>query len=297
MFAPDPCGPGDRTCSHCPIARRKGSPPNWRTQAIPPLRSSPTLLRRAHAAPSGLEFTSGGHCREGQGLGDHRGTPRPRRQESRGDAAQWQDRHRGREARRPVVLALPRGGVPVAQQVAVALGAPLDVIIVRKLGVPGQRELAMGAVADAGPTVTVRNEPIIRAAHVSEKQFDKVRASELAEALRRRDLYIGRRLRHPRSVRTWVRLGRADGGGSSFVTAHRSPIRWRVPQAAAAHGWTVAARTTLASSPRNSDARSCRLNNGGARKCWSYGTRAAPRVAIVCPPVCRQGIICSEGQE
>jgi CBS domain-containing protein len=64
----------------------------------------------------------------------------------------------------PVVLALPRGGVPVAAEIAIALQAPLDLILVRKLGVPIQPELAMGAVVDGGSPLVVRNDDVIRIA-------------------------------------------------------------------------------------------------------------------------------------
>ena len=77
-----------------------------------------------------------------------------------------------------VVLALPRGGVPVAAPVAAALGAPLGLLIVRKIGAPSQPELAMGAVASGG--VVIRNEPIIRAIGLTEAEFG--RATALAEA-------------------------------------------------------------------------------------------------------------------
>ena len=62
----------------------------------------------------------------------------------------------------PVILALPRGGVPVAAEVAAALNAPLDLILVRKIGVPHQPELAMGAVVDGDKPLVVRNEDVIR---------------------------------------------------------------------------------------------------------------------------------------
>jgi putative phosphoribosyl transferase len=91
----------------------------------------------------------------------------------------------------PIILALPRGGVSVAAEVARELGAPLDLLIVRKLGVPGQPELAMGAVADAEPPVTVRNEDVIRLAGVTEPEFGRVRDLELIELQRRRKLYLG----------------------------------------------------------------------------------------------------------
>ena len=92
-----------------------------------------------------------------------------------------------------VVLALPRGGVPVAQQVAVALDAALDLVLVRKIGVPGQPELAMGAVVDGPEPLTVRNDDVIAATGVSDAEFDAVRDRELAEIGRRRTAYIGDR--------------------------------------------------------------------------------------------------------
>ena len=94
---------------------------------------------------------------------------------------------------KPVVLALPRGGVPVAAEVATALEAPLDLVLVRKIGVPFQPELAMGAVVDGKSPVTVRNEDVIALTHVSEQEFAAVRDRELAEIERRRKLYLGDR--------------------------------------------------------------------------------------------------------
>lgn len=94
---------------------------------------------------------------------------------------------------RPVVLALPRGGVPVAAEIATALDAPLDLILVRKIGVPFQPELAMGAVVDGGEPIVVRNDSVIRLSAVSESEFDAVRDQELAEIDRRRKLYLGDR--------------------------------------------------------------------------------------------------------
>lgn len=92
-----------------------------------------------------------------------------------------------------VVFALPRGGVPVAAPIAVALDAPLDLVLVRKIGVPIQPELAMGAVADGGAPLTVRNEDVIEMAGVSDAQFEDARQRELAEIERRRRLYLGSR--------------------------------------------------------------------------------------------------------
>ncbi|HLN11322.1 MAG TPA: phosphoribosyltransferase family protein [Xanthobacteraceae bacterium] len=95
--------------------------------------------------------------------------------------------------RRPVVLALPRGGVPVAEQVATALGAPLDLILVRKIGVPSQPELAMGAVVDGSRPLIVRNDDVIRMIGISETAFQAVCARELKEIERRRRSYLGDR--------------------------------------------------------------------------------------------------------
>lgn len=94
-----------------------------------------------------------------------------------------------------VLFALPRGGVPVAAVVADELQAPLDLVLVRKIGVPYQPELAMGAIADGGEAVTVRNEDVIQLAGVSEDEFERVRAAEREEIERRRKLYLGDRPR------------------------------------------------------------------------------------------------------
>lgn len=95
----------------------------------------------------------------------------------------------------PVILALPRGGVPVAAEVASVLHAPLDLVIVRKIGLPGHDELAMGAVVDGAAPITVRNEDVIESAGVTEAEFAEVRDRELAEIERRRARYIGARPR------------------------------------------------------------------------------------------------------
>jgi putative phosphoribosyl transferase len=88
-----------------------------------------------------------------------------------------------------IVLALPRGGVPVAAEVARALNAPLDVFVVRKLGVPRWPELAMGAIASGGGIVV--NEDVVRGAHVSEVQLQAVIAVETEELRRREATYRG----------------------------------------------------------------------------------------------------------
>lgn len=86
-----------------------------------------------------------------------------------------------------LVLALPRGGVPVAFEVAKVLGAPLDVFLVRKLGTPGHKELAMGALASGGTRVL--NPEVIRSYHVSERAIAAAVEREARELLRRERLY------------------------------------------------------------------------------------------------------------
>jgi putative phosphoribosyl transferase len=92
-----------------------------------------------------------------------------------------------------VVFALPRGGVPVAEPIAAMLRAPLDLVLARKIGVPCQPELAMGAVADGGSPVVVRNEDVIAMAGVGEGEFEAACQRELKEIKRRRRRYLGTR--------------------------------------------------------------------------------------------------------
>jgi putative phosphoribosyl transferase len=99
----------------------------------------------------------------------------------------------GCEGAEIVVLALPRGGVPVGYEVAKALGAELDVFVVRKLGAPMQPELAMGAIASGG--VRVMNEEIVRALRITEEQIDDTVARETQELQRRELAYRGDRPR------------------------------------------------------------------------------------------------------
>ena len=86
-----------------------------------------------------------------------------------------------------VVLGLVRGGVPVAFEVARACGLPLDILVVRKLGVPWQEELAMGAIASGGAIVL--NEDVLRSCKISEAQLEKVTQREREELNRREELY------------------------------------------------------------------------------------------------------------
>ena len=130
---------------------------------------------------------------------------------------------------RPVVLALPRGGVPVAAEVAAALGAPLDLVLVRKIGVPMQPELAMGAVADGGVPVIIRNEDVIEMTAVGEAVFKKVCDEELAEIERRRQRYLGGRM--PVEIEGRVAIVVDDGIATGATTrAALRAVRARKPR-------------------------------------------------------------------
>lgn len=94
---------------------------------------------------------------------------------------------------KPVVLALPRGGVPVAVEVARALDAPLDLVLVRKIGVPEQPELAVAAVVDGDEPEMVVNRDVQVLAHVSSEYLDAARDRQLVEIERRREIYLAGR--------------------------------------------------------------------------------------------------------
>ena len=118
-----------------------------------------------------------------------------------------------------VVLGLPRGGVPVAAEVARALGAPLDVVVVRKLGVPFQPELGLGAVGEDG--VRVLNPAVIWDAGVSEADLAAVERRERAEVERRARRYRGARSRLPLTGRTAVIVDDGIATGSTALAACR----------------------------------------------------------------------------
>jgi predicted phosphoribosyltransferase len=133
-----------------------------------------------------------------------------------------------RYAGRPdvVVLALPRGGVPVAYEVAQALGAPLDVFVVRKLGVPGHEELAMGAVATPG--VRVLNEEVVRGLGIPARMIEAVAAREQAELARRERLYRGDRPAVDVHGRTVILVDDGLATGASIHAAIQA-LRQRQP--------------------------------------------------------------------
>jgi putative phosphoribosyl transferase len=135
----------------------------------------------------------------------------------------------GYKDQKPVILALPRGGVPVAAEVAAVLNAPLDLILVRKVGVPFQPELAMGAVVDGGASIIVRNEDVIKLAGIDESAFKAACDSELAEIERRRQRYLGSRERVDVSGRTAIVIDDGVATGATTRAALRA-TRMRDPK-------------------------------------------------------------------
>jgi predicted phosphoribosyltransferase len=129
---------------------------------------------------------------------------------------------------KPVVLALPRGGVPVATKVAEVLNAPLDLLLVRKIGVPFQPELAMGAVVDGPAPLTVRNEDVITLSGVSERDFSAIRDQELAEIERRRKIYLGNRPHPELTARTVIVVDDGIATGATTRAALQA-VRMRKP--------------------------------------------------------------------
>ncbi len=135
--------------------------------------------------------------------------------------------YKGEEA---VVFALPRGGVPVAAPIAAMLPAPLDLVLVRKIGAPFRPELAMGAVADGGSPVVVCNEDVIAMAGVDEVEFDAACRRELAEIERRRHLYLGARIRPEAVGRVAIVVDDGVATGATTRAALRAAVRTRRPK-------------------------------------------------------------------
>lgn len=128
----------------------------------------------------------------------------------------------------PVVLALPRGGVPVGLEVARALHAPLDLLLVRKIGVPWQPELAVGAVMDGGAPVIVVEPRVQAEAGIDRAYIEERAAQELKEIERRRALYLAHRAPEPESGRTAIVVDDGIATGTTVRAALRG-LRKRAP--------------------------------------------------------------------
>jgi putative phosphoribosyl transferase len=130
----------------------------------------------------------------------------------------------------PVVLALPRGGVPVAVPVARALEAPLDLVLVRKIGVPWQPELAVAAVVDGDEPRVVIDEEVRAATSIGRAEIEAAARRELAEIERRRRVYLGGRAPVPVAGRTAIVVDDGIATGTS-VRAALKALRARGPAA------------------------------------------------------------------
>jgi putative phosphoribosyl transferase len=142
---------------------------------------------------------------------------------------QLADRLRSWNLQQPVVYALPRGGVPVAAEIARSLRAPLDVVLVRKLGAPMQPELALGAIVDGDPPTITLNDDVVRSLGASAGQINDIAAAELAEIRRRRIEYSGSLNRVAPDGRTAIVV---DDGIATGATA-RAALRALRKQGAA----------------------------------------------------------------
>ena len=146
------------------------------------------------------------------------------REEAGRELADRLGRYAGRDD--VVVLALPRGGVPVAREVADALDAPLDVLVVRKLGLPAQPELALGAVASGG--VRILNRELVDSLGLAEEELEELTERERVEVARREDAYRGGRGPTPVEGRTVILVDDGVATGATLRAAVRS-LRKRGP--------------------------------------------------------------------
>jgi len=138
----------------------------------------------------------------------------------RGEAGrQLADRLEPMEFDHPVVYALPRGGIPVAVEVAHRLGAPLDLVLVRKIGAPGNPEVALGAVVEGNPPQTVINEDVKRLSGADDAYVERIRAAKLAELELRRERYMGDRPRIDPSGRTAIVVDDGLATGATMKAA------------------------------------------------------------------------------
>jgi putative phosphoribosyl transferase len=128
----------------------------------------------------------------------------------------------------PVVLALPRGGVPVGYEIAAALDAPLDLVLVRKIGAPFQPELAVGAVAEGDPADTMLDRKMIAVFRIPRAYLDETIACETREIQRRRQLYLHGRQAVALQGRTAIVVDDGIATGATMTVALRA-VRHRQP--------------------------------------------------------------------
>jgi putative phosphoribosyl transferase len=157
----------------------------------------------------------------------------------------------------PVVLALPRGGVPVAVPIAQALGAPLDLVMARKIGVPGHEEVAAGAVVNGDDPQIVVNPSVLAATGLSEQQVRDLAEQELREIRRRRGQYLAGRTAVDLSGRTAIVVDDGIATGATMRVALRAVSR-RGP-ARTVLAVPVAAPDTLATMRAEADEVICLL--------------------------------------
>jgi len=125
----------------------------------------------------------------------------------------------------PVVLALPRGGVPVGFEVARALGAPLDLVLVRKIGAPFNEELAVGAIADGETPELVTDAQLVAGLDVSAAYLEEAKAAALREIERRRHMYVGDRQPVDVAGRTAIVVDDGIATGATMLAAVRATRR------------------------------------------------------------------------
>jgi putative phosphoribosyl transferase len=143
----------------------------------------------------------------------------------------------------PVVYALPRGGAPIGAEIASRLGAPLDLLLVRKIGAPGHEELAVGAIVNGEQPDIVRNADILEASGMGRAQFDAACARALVEIARRRALYLEGAPPVPARGATAILVDDGVATGASMRAALEA-IRRRGPKRVIV-ATTVAARDTV----------------------------------------------------
>lgn len=128
---------------------------------------------------------------------------------------------------RLVVLALPRGGVPVGFEVAMQLAAPLDVLLVRKIGAPGHEELGLGAVVEGRNPLLVLNPDVVRVVHPPPGYIEVEKERQLAEIERRRREYVGDRPATPVEDRTVIVVDDGIATGGTMKAALRGVLQHR----------------------------------------------------------------------